>query len=170
MTAIETKSLQVAKVGKYVDTNHVNTLIRNYKQERWRQNSESIGKEDTLSVRYTLEELEEFIAKAKRSGANGIRLYFGVYPENYAPNPLMSKQQTVVFVATKNTDLEDGGYTEKNVYVQAEDRAEILAYNYGSICPIWCGTKKPMTEGDDDGFGGLGITIVDRGEKGLTII
>ena len=170
MTAIETKSLKVAKVGKYVDTDHVNTLIRNYKQERWRQNSEAIGKEDTLSVRYTLEELEEFIAKAKRSGANGIRLHFGVYPENYGPNPLFSKQQTVVFVATKNTEMEDGGYTEKNVYVQTQGRADILAYNYGSMCPVWCpGTKKPLT-GDDDDFGGLGITIVDRGEKGISIL
>lgn len=170
MTAIETKSLKVAKVGKYVDTNHVNTLIRNYKQERWRQNSEAIGKEDTLSVRYTLEELEEFIAKAKRSGANGIRLHFGVYPENFAPNPLFSKQQTVVFVATKNVDEMDGSYTEKNVYIQAGERTEVLAYNMGGMCPVYCpGTKKPLT-GDDDGFGGLGITIVDRGEKGITVI
>lgn len=163
MTAIATKSV---KVGKYVDVNHVNTLVRNYKQERWRQNSEQIGKEDTLSVWYSLEELEEFINKAKYSGANGVRLHFGVYPENYAPNPLASKQQTVVFVATRNKHDEDGSYTEKNVYVGAG----ILAYNFGAMCPVTCpGTKKPLT-GDDADWGGLGITIVDRGEKGLTVL
>jgi hypothetical protein len=167
MTAIETKSL---KVGKYVDTAHVNTLIRNYKQERWRQNSEHIGKEDTLSVWYSLEELEGFIQKAKYSGANGIRLYFGVYPENFAPNPLFSKQQTVVFVATKNKDAEDGGYTEKNVYVSTDKGAEILAYNYGGMCPVYCPSPRKPTTGDSDDWGGLGITIVDRGEMGLTVL
>lgn len=166
MTAIETKSV---KVGKYVDTSHVNTLIRNYKQERWRQNSEHIGKDDTLSVWYSLEELEGFIQKAKYSGANGVRLHFGAYPENFAPNPLFSKQQTIVFVATKNKHEDDGSYTEKNVYVSTEKGAEILAYNYGGMCPVYCpGTKKPST-GDDD-WGGLGITIVDRGDKGITVL
>ncbi|MGN6420508.1 MAG: hypothetical protein ACTHMC_23565 [Pseudobacter sp.] len=163
MTAIATKSV---KVGKYVDVNHVNTLVRNYKQERWRQNSEHIGKDDTLSVWYSLEELEEFINKAKKSGANGIRLHFGAYPENFAPNPLFSKQQTVVFVATKNKHDDEGGYTEKNVYVGAQ----ILAYNYGGMCPVYCpSTKKPLT-GDDADFGGLGITIVDRGDKGISVL
>ena len=74
MTAIETKSL---KVGKYVDTAHVDTLIRNYKQERWRQNSERLGKEDSLSVWFSVEELEEFIANIKDYNATGVRFYFG---------------------------------------------------------------------------------------------
>ncbi len=46
MITIEKKSL---KVGKYVNTEHVDTVVRNYKQERWVYNSERIGKEDSLS-------------------------------------------------------------------------------------------------------------------------
>ncbi len=168
MTAIETKSL---KVGKYVDTAHVDTVIRNYKQKRWLQNSEAIGKEDTLSLWYSLQELEEFIQKAKSSGANGIRLHFGVYPENFADNPAGSNQLTMVLVATKNKETEEG-MTEKNVYVATEKGARLLAYNYAGMCPTQCpSTKKPGTSEDPDpDWGGLGVTILDRGDKGMTII
>src|SRR5687767_14799564 len=80
MTTIEKKSL---RIGKYVDTNHVDTLIRTYKQERWTQNSERMGQEDSLSLFYTIEELEEFLQKSKEAGANTITIHFGVYPENF---------------------------------------------------------------------------------------
>ena len=55
MLATQKKTL---KAGKLVDTGHVNTLIRNYKRERWVHNSKRIGKEDSLSVWYSIEELE----------------------------------------------------------------------------------------------------------------
>jgi len=62
MIAIEKKSLLV---GKYVSTQHVDKVIRNYKQERWIQNSERIGKEDSLSGWWSIEEIEDFLEKAK---------------------------------------------------------------------------------------------------------
>ena len=74
MITIEKKSL---KVGKYVNTEHVDTVVRNYKQERWVYNSERIGKEDSLSGWYSIEEMEEFIERAKQSGGDGISIYFG---------------------------------------------------------------------------------------------
>ena len=63
MVTIEKKSI---KVGKLVDTEHVETLIRNYKQERWAHNSKRIGKEDSLSVWFSVSELEEFFYQGKR--------------------------------------------------------------------------------------------------------
>ena len=78
MLTIEKKSL---KVGKYVSTEHVDTVIKTYKQERWVHNSERIGKEDSLSVWYSIEELEEFMATSKENGADGIKFYFAAYPE-----------------------------------------------------------------------------------------
>ena len=62
MLTIQKKSL---KVGKFVNTEHVDTVIRNYKQERWVHNTERLGKEDSLSVWHSIEELEELIAKPK---------------------------------------------------------------------------------------------------------
>jgi hypothetical protein len=40
MSTIEKKAV---KVGKYVNTEHVDNLIRNYKKDRWMQNSEKLG-------------------------------------------------------------------------------------------------------------------------------
>ncbi len=55
------------KVGKYVNTTYVDSIIRTYKQERWVHNSARIGKEDSLSSWYSIEELEEFISTAKNA-------------------------------------------------------------------------------------------------------
>jgi hypothetical protein len=54
MLTIEKKTV---KAGKLVDTAHVDTIIRNYKKERWVHNSKRLGKEDSLSVWYSIEEL-----------------------------------------------------------------------------------------------------------------
>ena len=159
MLTIEKKSL---KVGKFVNTEHVDTVIRTYKQERWVQNSERLGKEDSLSVWHSIEELEELIAKAKEHGGDGIRFYFAAYPKDYTVKPEYAGRQTVVMVATKQKETAKGK-VNKDIYIHDEGRTEILAFNSGVMCPPYCPPK-----GTEDG--GLGITIVDKGQKGLAII
>ncbi|MFT3826736.1 MAG: hypothetical protein QM731_22630 [Chitinophagaceae bacterium] len=156
------------KVGKYVSTAHVNEVISNYKKERWVHNSERIGKEDSLSAWYSVEELEEFIAKIKDHGADGIKLYFAAYSADYAERPEYAARQTLVLVGTKHNETPTGA-ANKDIYIQTEKGAEILAYNASNICPPSCGSRWPNT-GEEDGLGDIGITIVDRGEKGLTIV
>ena len=167
MTTIQKKSL---KVGSYVDTNHVDTVIRNYKRERWVHNSERLGKEDSLSVWYSAEELEEFIQKIKAHGGDGVRMYFGAYPEQYDKKPEYSGRQTIVMVATRSKETEIG-VANKDLYINP---GQILAYNSGSTCPPLCssGTSKPSgpSSGEGDDWGGIGVTIVDRGPKGLTVL
>lgn len=155
MTTIEKKSV---KAGKYVDTNHVNTLVSNYKKTRWAQSSDRMGKDDSLSVWYSIEELEEFLLKAKESGADGIRMHFGVYPSNFAKKPEVSDLQTIVMVANATSETVTGK-VEKNIFVQTENGKQLLAYNFGGVLPA---------TGDDGG--GIGISIVDRGDKGLIVI
>jgi len=130
MSTIEKKSLSV---GKYVGTEHVDTLIRNYKKERWMQNSDRMGKEDSLGIWFSADELEEFIQTAKLHGADGIRICFGVYGEN-APRPGMEGKQTVAFVATAS-DEESDTLVHNDIYVQKDGKAGILAYNAGSMFP-----------------------------------
>jgi hypothetical protein len=161
MTTIEKKSL---KVGSYVNTKHVDTVIRTYKQERWAQNSERIGKEDSLTCWYSIEELEGFLENAKQHGADGIKMQFAVYPADYSKVPEYAGRQTIVMIATKNKETENG-CVDKDVYISTKEGTSILAYNAARLCPPYCG--KP---GDDSDWDGLGITIVDRGEKGLTIV
>jgi hypothetical protein len=161
MLTIQKKSV---KVGKLVDTQHVDTVIRNYKQERWVHNSKRLGKEDSLSVWYTVEELEEYLQLVKKHGGDGIRLYFGAYNKEYSEKPLYAGRQTVVLVATKATD----GGTNKDIYVNTENGHSILAYNVGSLCPPMCkgyGEEDPA----GGGFGDIGITILDKGDDGLAI-
>ncbi len=163
MLTIEKKPL---KVGKYVGNEHVDTIIRTYKQERWVHNSEHIGKEDSLSVWYTIEELEEFMANAKEHGADGIKFYFAAYPENYSEKPAYAGRQTLALVATKSKEIETG-VANKDIYIQDGKEMKILAYNAGNLCPPFC---KPKPKPGADDWGVIGATLVDRGDKGLAVI
>jgi len=158
-----TVKAKTRKAGRLVNTGHVDTIIRNYKQERWVNNSKHIGKEDSLSVWFTIEEIEAFLAKAKDQGADGLRFYFAAYSNDFAEQPLYAGRQTIVMVATQGKETEKG-IVDKDVYVNDEKGTSILAYNYGKICPPFC---KPSSgeEGVD-----IGITIVDKGEHGVVVI
>jgi hypothetical protein len=151
------------KAGTYVDTAHVDSVIRTYKQERWVHNTERIGKEDSLSTWYSIEELEEFMETAKRNGADGVKVYFAAYPKDFAKEPEYAGRQTVVLVATKQKQTTEG-VLNKDVYVDGQTGANILAYNFGQLCPPYCGGKGT---GSDEG---LGIAIVDIKGKGLSVI
>ncbi|MGB8191010.1 MAG: hypothetical protein WCF67_03780 [Chitinophagaceae bacterium] len=165
MVTTQKKSL---KVGKYVNTEHVDTVIRTYKQERWVHNSDRIGKEDSLSAWYSVEELEAFLEKAKQHGADGVKMYFAAYPENFTEVPEYAGRQTVVMVGTKRKPSINGGSKDKDIYVQTDNGNQILAYNMARLCPPYCGGSKD--DGVDFGDEGIGITIVDRKDKGLMVI
>ena len=155
MITTEKKSV---RAGNYVNTEHVDTVIRNYKQERWVQNSRRIGKEDSLSVWYSLEDLEGFLQNARQHGADGIKVYFGAYGQEDAPAPLYEDRQTVVFVATKQK--ENGtGIVNKDIYIGNGSENTILAYNVGTPCPPFC------SSGDFE----IGITILDKGDDGYIV-
>jgi hypothetical protein len=160
MITIQKKSLSV---GKYVDNDHVDMVIRTYKHERWVQNSERIGKEDSLSAWYSVEELEEFLNNAKEHGADGVKFYFAAYPDNYTENPLYAGRQTIVLVATKSK-MTSTGVANKDIYLTSEGEPQILAYNFARMCPPLC-----VGMGDSES-GEIGVTIVDRGDKGMTMI
>lgn len=157
MYKTEVKSL---RAGKLVGTEHVNTVISNYKKERWVQNSRHIGKEDSLSVWYSVEELEEFLQKVKAHGGDGIKMYFGAYGHENAPKELYADRQTIVLVATKHNET-DRGMVEKDLYIGTGKETTILAYNLGKMCPPIC------QNGEDNG---IGITIVDKGNEGIVIV
>ncbi len=161
MIAVEKKSLLV---GKYVSTQHVDKVIRNYKQERWIQNSERIGKEDSLSGWWSIEEIEDFLEKAKMYGGDGVKFYFGAYDKDYQEQPEYAGRQTLVMVATKQKEGKNGTTVNKDIYVNEGNSNNILAYNAIRLCPPSCGIN-----GDSD-TPDVGVTIVDRGSDGLMVI
>ena len=163
MITIEKKSLEV---GKYVDTKHVDSAIKTYKKERWIHNSKRIGKEDSLSAWYSVEELEGFIDTIKQHGADGIKFYFGAYPADYSEKPEYAGLQTIVLVATKSKETENGT-KHKDVYVTKDGSTTILGYNFSHICPPLC---SPYISQGKTAFTEIGLTMVDKGEEGLAII
>ena len=144
-------------------TEDAETFIREYKQKRWVQNSERIGKADSLSAWYSVEELENFLALAKSNGGDGIRFFYGAFPENYSEKPEYAGRQTLVMVATKSRTSNDGCTTDKNIYRKNNGRVEILSGQLPKSCP-------PSCPPPDGGMGDFGITIVDRGSKGMEIV
>lgn len=156
-----TVKAKTRKVGKLVDTTHVDNVIRNYKQHRWANNSKYIGKEDSLSVWFSIDEIEEFLAKAKDHGGDGIRFYFGAYSNDFAEQPLYAGRQTIVMVATQQKETEKGP-VDKDIHYSNGSGYSILAYNQGKLCPPFC---RPSIEGDE-----LGISIVDKGDDGIVVV
>jgi hypothetical protein len=108
--------------------------------------------------------LENFLALAKSKGGDGIKFYYGVYPENYTPKPEYAGRQTLAMVGTRSKLTETGAIANKDIYYSQNGRLRILSGNPLSICPPTC---NPPSEG---GMGDLGITIVDKGEKGMEMI
>ena len=157
MNSIKEKSLSA---GKYVDNKYVDTVVSHYKKERWVQNSERIGKDDSLSAWFSVKELEEFIEKGKQHGADGIKMYFGAYAEDNTIKPALAGRQTIVLVATKQKETSKG-VVNKNIYFAGKSAPQILAYDGLKICPPYClyGLENQV-----------GVTIVDRAEKGFSII
>ncbi len=152
--------------GKLVGTQHVDTLIRHYKKERWIQNSERLGKPDSLSVWYGLEELSCFLELARENHADGIKMYFGTYPPDYAEVPEFQGRQTVVFVATKETKT-NNGLSNKDIYLNRGGKMEILAFNFGCICPPFCKSKIHSSANGEFGIEleKIGISIIEEGER-----
>ncbi|MCW3116294.1 MAG: hypothetical protein JWM28_376 [Chitinophagaceae bacterium] len=150
-----TTTIKQKSKGKLAGTKHVDQLIRNYKKDRWIQNSQRLGKEDSLSTWFGLDELGEFLQLAKQHKADGIKIYYGVYGNEYTGDPELRGRQTVVLVATKQNTAA-GGLTNKDIYIQRDNRSEILAFNFGHICPPYCTTEE---NGEND-FGRLGVSIL----------
>lgn len=143
----------------------VDTLIREYKKKRWAPNSERLGKPDSLSAWFSIEDIENFLVLAKSNGGDGIKFYFGAYPEIYLSKPDYAGRQTLVIVATKSKITDKGAVVNKDIYVTKNGKATILsALNLPGLCPPSC---SPSSEG---GMGGLGIAIIDRGEAGMELV
>lgn len=128
----------IMKAGQFVNDKHVTMLKNNYRENRWKANSERLGKMDSLSVWYSLDELKHYIETAEAAGADGIRVYWGVYPSSFPENILLEDRQTIVFVATQQKVSETGKTENKDLYVSTPNGAEIVAFNFGYICPPAC--------------------------------
>lgn len=152
------------KNGQVVDTNHLNNLVGNYKQQRWLDNTQKLGKPDALSTWYGMDELQAFLDLAKQHHADGIKMFYGVYDEQH-PNKQIAGRQTVVLVATRK-NLDKPGNFNKAIMTTINGKKEILAFNYGEMCPPYCGGTPP--DGDpyiEFEMDNIGQIIVEKDGK-----
>ena len=151
--------------GKLVGTQHVDNLIRHYKKERWLSNSEKLGKPDSLSAWYGLEELSNFLDLARENNANGIKMYFGVYPTDFTEVPEYQGRQTVVLVATKENKTNFGS-SNKDIYIKKNETMEILAFNIAHLCPPFCSASTELSESVNLGIDleKIGVSLVEEGD------
>jgi hypothetical protein len=159
-----TQQKNSVKTGSKASSGQVADLIREYKKTRWAPNSERIGKPDSLSAWYSIEDLENFLALVKSKGGDGIRFYYGVYPEDYAAKPEYAGRQTMAPVGTRSKNTGLGSVAHKDIYMSINGQLRILSGVLPTGCPPQC---NPPSEG---GMGDLGITIIDKGENGMEMI
>lgn len=162
MNTIEKKSVHA---GKCITKQEVDTLIRSYKQERWADNSERIEKADSLSVWFSVEEIEEFLATVKANGGNGVRMHFGVFSAANAPQPILEGRQTLVMVGNRSSDGTHN--TSKELYSYKNGQPEIVAALGSWPCPPYCGSG--LSKAGDWRIMGS-AALIDRGEKGMSVI
>lgn len=155
MNTIEKKSVNA---GKLATKQEVDTLITSYKKERWAANSDQLGKADSLSVWFSVEEVEAFLANVKANGGNGVRMHFGVFSAENAIAPEFEGRQTVVMVGNRS---KDGTYaTSKELFAANSGKPQIVALAGGIPCPPFCGNG-----------GGLGkATLITRADNNWEII
>ncbi len=132
--------------GSLVSTKHVNDLVSTYKLERWKTNCQKLGKPDSLSTWFGIEQLEHFISLAKQHGADGVKLFFGVYPFDYPQRELVGRQ-TIVLVATRKSENHPGA-RNKALFINQNGKKELLAFNKGENCPPYCGGMPPDFDTD----------------------
>lgn len=159
-----TQQKNSVKTGSNASSGEVANLIREYKKTRWSPNSERIGKPDSLSAWFSIQDLENFLALAKSKGGDGVRFYYGAYPEEYAAKPEYAGRQTLAMVGTRSKIAESGAIVNKDIFHSRNGQLKILSGINPILCPPHC---SPPSEG---GTGDLGITIIDKGEKGMVII
>lgn len=148
--------------GYYVSKNEMDALTTAYKQERWADNSDRLGKPDSMSVWLTVEELENFLERVKINGGNGVRLHFAVHGEDCVI-PEQVGLQTVVMVANRSKDgtLQNA----KELYADNNGKPGPIAYLPMPVCPPMCGGglgKAPRGMGK--------ATLIVRGDNSMEVI
>ncbi|TDO28565.1 hypothetical protein [Sediminibacterium goheungense] len=162
-----TKSI-IESNGSLVSTKHVHDLVSTYKLERWKPNSQKLDKPDSLSTWFGMEQLEHFISLIKQHGADGVKMFFGVYPADY-PLSELAGRQTIVMVATRKSENHPGA-RNKALFINKNGKKELLAFNKGENCPPYCGGMPPDFDIDlSMELDPIGFTMTDE-NGGIEII
>lgn len=145
------KEVRIHTAGAFVEQEYADELKKNYREQRYSYNNELIGKSDSLSVTFGIKEIEEFVVLIDQHRGDGIRFYYGAYPDYYEEMPEYSSMQTLVVVGIKQLKTTEG-WMIKDMILTEDGNVIKNSLNMGSLCPPYCGgtTKVEGTPYDDD--------------------
>lgn len=82
----------------FIPKTEVNKRVKNFMDLKHPLLTSAIGKDETKSAWYSLEQFEQVMREMYYQNADGLRIYFGAYPEN---DPEYGGQLTIIFVPTR---------------------------------------------------------------------
>ncbi|MVO10842.1 hypothetical protein GOQ30_16850 [Flavobacterium sp. TP390] len=127
------ESSNFSKPKQLISNDFAKSLNDNYITERMSNIQLRDGSDDANAVWFSIEELENYIAYVKKEGEeknleiDGIRFYYGVYPNNYESSEKAGKT-TIFLTPTKINQT-----TESRNSLDSSDATEISPMNFGGM-------------------------------------
>ena len=139
--------------GSRISTAVAQQLIGTYKNE------EGWPPDRTRAVWFSLDSIVDIQALITEHGGDGIRIYFGKYPQDVdvpgTPDPAYKGKVTLVFIPT----VTGAGGSHDDIFPPTPPGASTVsaatattlddgAYDHGSLCPPNCGQTPPPPPGN----------------------
>lgn len=138
----------------FIGTGNVQTMVARYLAEKYpllqtAQAAKNASLNETKSVWYSKEHIETLLSEINITNANGLRIYFGAYPDNHSIAP---GQQCLLMVPTRagengNVDIVYENEPDFEARLNATGTSRAISpqkeatpkpFNYGSPCPPIC--------------------------------
>lgn len=133
--------------GTFIFKEEVNKRVTNYLNLKHPVLSNALGREDSKSAWYSLDQFEELMREMYYLNADGVRIYFGAYDNN---DPNYPGMLTVIFVPTylnedtgKHTDVvidDEQDFTQRCDSKTAVSMTRSIPKNLDTLglCPPSC--------------------------------
>jgi len=105
-------------------------MVKKYADTRKKLIDQTYGIDDTISIWFTVDEVKKFAASLT-TDANGVRIYLGVYGDDYPYTPV---QTCIIAIQTTQDDMDPLQQGKLGTEDGGKD-----PYNQGKLCPPNCG-------------------------------
>jgi hypothetical protein len=109
--------------------------------------SQSLGKQDTLSIWYSREHIAMLLDEIDHAGGDGLRVYLGMYENSHSSFPgqlclLMATTRAVQIgdrIIHEKVDLEkESDFSQRSTLPKDLNLSDKRDFNFGSPCPPLC--------------------------------
>lgn len=125
----------------FIDTALVNERVTNFINNKHPLLSTAIGKPESKSAWYSIDQFEELVRELHYQNADGLRIYFGAYGET---DLLYPNQLTIIFVPTC---LDEISGKHKDIIIDNDD----------NFCDRSNASQKSTTTGTRKGLDSIGL-------------